>query len=132
MFKAFVMKGSLDVMKCSESVHRLEPLHQRQPSGITDRADRESPLHQKQRGPEQQNLEHRKMVGERSEHTNLVEHPAHGQTAHRPQSQCDKQSNPNIVIGTIGQQKDAPQLRGAPACRKSLPRGRLFPVKMIK
>ena len=58
------MKCFLDVMKCSGSVHHLDPLHQRQPSGIADRADREHPLYQKQCGPEQQNLEHRKMVGE--------------------------------------------------------------------
>ena len=43
------------------------------------------------------------MVGERPEHTDLVEHPAHGQTARRPQGQGDQQRDPHIVQALKGQ-----------------------------
>ena len=43
------------------------------------------------------------MVGERPEHTDLVEHPAHGQTAHRPQGQSGQQRDPHIVQALKGQ-----------------------------
>ena len=43
------------------------------------------------------------MIGERSEHTNPIEHPAHGQTAYRSQRQGDKQGDPHIVQALEGQ-----------------------------
>ena len=68
-----------------------------------DRAGREHPLHQKQGGPKQQYLERREVVGERPKHPDPVKHPAYGQTAHRPQGQCDQQCNSHIVQALEGQ-----------------------------
>lgn len=85
------------------SVQRLDPLHQREPSGIADRAGGEHPLHQKQRGGEEQHLERREMVGEGSKQADLIEYLADNQTARRPQSQRNQQRDPHIVQALKGQ-----------------------------
>ena len=86
-----------------KSFCRLNPLHKGKPSGIADRTDRKHSLHQKQRSSEQQHLDRREVIGERSKHPDPVKHPAHGQTAHRSHGQSGQQRDPHIVQALKGQ-----------------------------
>ncbi len=92
----------LFLIRNDKLIHRLNPLHKRQPSGIADRTDGEHRLHEQERRSKQCYLQKREVIGDLSEDAQLVEGTAEDHAARRSDRQGGRQRDPYIIQALEG------------------------------